>query len=104
MWNEVAQDQVVAHEASLEAATAMFAAPDLTLADSAIGLYDAKYAYRVWRPITAIMDGAEFGFPPDPGWNPLTTTPPGPPLGLRLGPIHRASASTGEVPDPPGDA
>ncbi|HEX6523722.1 MAG TPA: vanadium-dependent haloperoxidase [Streptosporangiaceae bacterium] len=78
VWNEVAQDQVIAHDASLAAATAMFAALDLTLADSAIGLYDAKYVYRIWRPITAIRGGAEFGFPPDPDWNPLTTTAPDP--------------------------
>ena len=74
VWNEVAQDQVALHDSSLERAAAMFATLDLTLADSAIGLYDAKYTYHVWRPITAIRDGAEFGFPPNAAWNPLTTT------------------------------
>jgi hypothetical protein len=74
VWNEVAQDQVVLHDSSLERAAAMFATLDLTLADSAIGLYDAKYTYRVWRPITAIRDGADFGFTPNATWSPLTTT------------------------------
>jgi membrane-associated phospholipid phosphatase len=78
VWNEVAQDQAVLHHASLQRAATVFAALDLTLADSAIGLYDAKYTYRVWRPITAIRDGTEFGFPADPAWNPLTPTAPDP--------------------------
>jgi membrane-associated phospholipid phosphatase len=78
VWNEVAQDQAVSHGASLQRAATVFAALDLTLADSAIGLYDAKYTYQVWRPITAIRDGAEFGFPADPAWNPLTPTAPDP--------------------------
>lgn len=78
VWNEIAQDQVVLHRSSLERASAAFAALDLTLADSAIGLYDAKYHFQVWRPITAIRDGAEFGFPPDAGWNALTPTAPDP--------------------------
>lgn len=74
VWNEVAQDQVVTHRASLQGAATVFAALDLTLADSAIGLYDAKYSFKIWRPITAIRDGADFGFPPVPNWNPLTPT------------------------------
>ena len=78
VWNEVAQDQVVAHRSSLQDAATAFAALDLTLADSAIGLYDAKYTYQVWRPITAIRAGSEFGFPPAPDWNPLAATAPDP--------------------------
>jgi membrane-associated phospholipid phosphatase len=78
VWNEVAQDQAVARQSSLQGAATMFAALDLTLADNAIGLYDAKYHYQVWRPITAIRDGAEFGFPANPDWNSLTTTAPDP--------------------------
>jgi membrane-associated phospholipid phosphatase len=69
---------VVLHNSSLQRAATAFAALDLTLADSAIGLYDAKYTYQIWRPITAIRDGSEFGFPPDPNWNPLTATAPDP--------------------------
>jgi membrane-associated phospholipid phosphatase len=78
VWNEIAQDQASARQSSLQGAATMFAALDLALADTAIGLYDAKYHYQVWRPITAIRDGAEFGFPANPGWNPLTTTAPDP--------------------------
>src|SRR5262249_55606875 len=73
-WNEVAQDQATARQSSLQGAATMFAALDLSLGDTAIGLYDAKYHYQVWRPITAIRDGAEFGFPANTSWNPLTNT------------------------------
>jgi membrane-associated phospholipid phosphatase len=77
VWNEIAQGQVTAHRSSLVKATATFAALDLTIGDTAIGLYDAKYHYQVWRPVTAIREGAITGNPgivPNPNWNPLTTT------------------------------
>ena len=53
-WNEIAQTAVLAHHASLDTSARTFAALNLTLADATIAFYDAKYAYRVWRPITAI--------------------------------------------------
>jgi membrane-associated phospholipid phosphatase len=77
VWNEIAQDQVSAHHSSLVQAAAVFAALDLTLGDTAIGLYDAKYHYQVWRPVTAIREGASAGNPgitANPDWSPLTTT------------------------------
>ncbi len=55
----------------------MFAALDLSFADSTIAFYDAKYHYQLWRPITAIRladtDGnaATIG---DPTWTPLAVT------------------------------
>ncbi len=54
----------------------MFAVLDATLADSAITLYDAKYTYHRWRPITAIT-AANQGNPnttSDPAWVPLANT------------------------------
>jgi membrane-associated phospholipid phosphatase len=77
VWNEIAQDQVSAHHSSLVQGTAMFAALDLALGDTAIGLYDAKYHYQVWRPVTAIREGASTGNPAikaNPDWTPLTPT------------------------------
>lgn len=80
VWNEVAQDQATTRDSSLAGASAAFAALDLTLADTAIGLYDAKYHYQVWRPITAIRAGVAGnpGIVPNPNWNSLTTTAPDP--------------------------
>jgi PAP2 superfamily len=54
----------------------MFALVDTSLADSVIALYDAKYAYHRWRPVTAIR-AADTGNPnavSDPTWNPLSAT------------------------------
>ena len=58
---------------SLADTTRAFAAMDLALADTTIGLYDAKYTDHVWRPITAIRAGVP-GTAADPNWNPLTPT------------------------------
>ena len=77
VWNEVAQAETVSHNSSLEGASAMFATLGFTLADTAISLYDAKYHYLVWRPITAIRKGVP-GITPNPKWNPLLPTVPDP--------------------------
>jgi membrane-associated phospholipid phosphatase len=80
-WNEVAQNLAVTRHASLARAAAVFARLDLALADATIGLYDAKYHYLVWRPVTAIRLGDTIGNPGiagDPGWTPLAVTAPDP--------------------------
>ena len=53
-WNEIAQTAVVTSRADLDTGARVFAALDVTLADATIAMYDAKYAYRVQRPVTAI--------------------------------------------------
>ena len=57
-WNQVAQQLVTDRHADLAQATAVFSALDLSLADTTIGLYDAKYTDHVWRPVTAVQQGA----------------------------------------------
>lgn len=77
VWNEVAQRAVAAHQASLEEAVGVFSQLDFALADTAIALYDAKYTYEVWRPVTAIRLGDTAGNPAitgDPAWSPLAVT------------------------------
>ena len=76
-WNQVAQNLATTRHASLERAVTVFASLDLALADATIGLYDAKYHYLVWRPVTAIQSGDSIGNPGivgDPTWNPLAVT------------------------------
>ena len=76
-WNEVAQNLAVRRHASLERTATVFANLDLALADATIGLYDAKYHYQVWRPVTAIRLGDTIGNPRitgDPNWTPLAVT------------------------------
>ena len=77
VWNEIAQRLAVTRHASLEQTVTVFANLDLTLADATIGLYDAKYHYLVWRPVTAIREGDIAGNPGiigDPTWTPLAVT------------------------------
>jgi membrane-associated phospholipid phosphatase len=71
-WNEIAQSAALAHHDSLLKDARLFALLDLSLADSTIALYDAKYAYRLWRPVTAIQATD------DPTWTPLAPTAPDP--------------------------
>jgi len=83
-WNEIAQNLLTHEHASLARSVTVFANLDLALADAAIGMYDAKYAYAIWRPVTAIRAGntgynAEIpADPAAPTWNPLTPTAPDP--------------------------
>ncbi|MGI5231829.1 hypothetical protein [Actinoallomurus sp. CA-142502] len=77
-WNDIAQ-QVAARHSDLDQSADLFALFNLTVADVTIGLYDAKYHYRLWRPVTAIRLAA--GNPQvkrDPAWTPLVIIPPDP--------------------------
>jgi len=80
-WNTIAQDVSIAHHATIADSARTFAALDVTFADSTIAFYDAKYAYRLWRPITAIRQADRDGNPAtaaDPAWTPLSNTAPDP--------------------------
>jgi membrane-associated phospholipid phosphatase len=81
IWNQIAQKLAVSRHASLEQTVTVFANLDLALADATIGLYNAKYHYLVWRPVTAIREGNTAGNPRitgDPNWTPLAITAPDP--------------------------
>ena len=76
-WNEIADGQLTDRHSNLETASHVLADLDLTVADSVIAFYDAKYTYTFWRPITAIHAGTPGNpavDPADPSWNPLTPT------------------------------
>ena len=65
----------------------LFAAVNLSVADAAIAVWDGKFHYGWWRPITAIREADTDGNPHTtgvPGWTPLIGTPPYPdwPSGL----------------------
>lgn len=50
----------------------------IALDDAIIAVFDAKYAYRFWRPLTAIRNGDVDGNDAterEPGWSPLIETP-----------------------------
>jgi hypothetical protein len=76
VWNQVADQAGIGFGNNLEQNAQVFALLDTTLADSAIALYDAKYAYHRWRPVTAIT-AANQGNPnttADPNWVPFANT------------------------------
>ena len=81
-WNEIAQTAALAHDLTTAHSARLFALLNLTIADSVIAFYDAKYTYGFWRPVTAIQAAETDGNPrtvADPNWSPLTvTTPPDP--------------------------
>jgi hypothetical protein len=80
-WNAIADDVTLARHSDVETSARNFAVLDLGLADATIALYDAKYTYRLWRPITAIRLADTDGNPmttADPNWTPLATTPADP--------------------------
>ena len=79
-WNEIADSQVLGRRTSLEKAAKMFASLNLTIADTTIALYDAKYNFLFWRPITAIRAGTpgNANVTADPTWNALANTAPDP--------------------------
>ncbi len=76
-WNVIAENAAVAHHTNLERTARIFAVLNLSFADSAIAMYDAKYHYQLWRPITAIRladtDG-NLATVADPTWTALANT------------------------------
>lgn len=73
-WNQIAQTVALAHHSDLPTTARLFAAMNLSFADSAIAFYDAKYTFQLWRPVTAIRLADTDGNPgtvADPNWLPL---------------------------------
>ncbi|MFF4738560.1 vanadium-dependent haloperoxidase [Streptomyces sp. NPDC001262] len=97
VWNQIAQDLVTSQHADLEKAVKVFARLDLSLADTTIAMYDAKYTYRVWRPVTAIQLGGTHDNPrinSDPDWTPLLPTAPDPSYPAAHAALSQAAATT----------
>ena len=78
----------------------LFAAADLSIGDAVFAVWDGKFHYGWWRPITAIREADTDGNPKTagvPGWTPFLVTPPYPdwPSGLNgvFGAVPDALAS-----------
>jgi PAP2 superfamily len=79
-WNEITQTATIDHNLTTAQSARLFALLNLTLADSVIAFYDAKYTYNFWRPVTAIRAADTDNNPDtnaDPNWLPEVgnTTP-----------------------------
>jgi len=72
-WNEIAEKAATAHHTDLATTASLFADLNFAFADTTIAFYDAKYAYQVPRPITAIRSLAGQA-----QWTPLLPTAPDP--------------------------
>jgi hypothetical protein len=73
-WNQVAQSVALSNHSDLPTTARLFAALNLSFADSVIAFYDAKYTYQLWRPVTAVRLADTDGNPntvADPNWLPL---------------------------------
>jgi hypothetical protein len=91
--NRIARAEVAADGRDLLAHARLFALLNLALADAATSVFDAKYEYLFWRPVTAIRnadldDNARTDV--DPGWSPFLTTPPHPEYPAAHGVIQTA--------------
>jgi hypothetical protein len=56
----------------------LFALAAMAMDDALIAVFDAKYTYNLWRPVTAIRNGDLDGNSAterDPGWTPFIATP-----------------------------
>ena len=56
----------------------LFALFSIAAADAGVAIFEAKYKYNFWRPVTAIRNGDLDGnnaTERDPGWEPFITTP-----------------------------
>jgi hypothetical protein len=86
----------------------LLAVAGMAMDDALIAVFDAKYAYNLWRPITAIRNGDLDGNDAtarDPGWTPFIDTPMHPEypcahciVSAALGAVLQAEIGSGPVP------
>ena len=77
-WNPIVRSLSASAGLSLVDNARLFALVNMAAADSFVSVFDAKYAYNFWRPITAIRNGDMHGngeVSRDAGWMPLIDTP-----------------------------
>jgi hypothetical protein len=97
VWNQIAQTAGMSFDNSLEQNARMFALLDTSLADGVIALYDSKYAYHRWRPVTAVQAADDDGNPDttgDPNWTPLAVTALDPSYAGAHAEISQSAATT----------
>jgi hypothetical protein len=75
-WNEIAQTAALEHQLGIVRSAHLFALLNISMADTVIAFYEAKYTYDLWRPVTAIQMAGTDNNPqtePDTTWIPLST-------------------------------
>jgi hypothetical protein len=77
-WDRVAEQLTARRHLSLSQNARLFAELNISLADAAIAVWEAKNFFDSWRPVTAIAQAALDGNPDttaQAGWTPLIVTP-----------------------------
>jgi len=107
-WNPLVHSLVASGGLSLLDNARLFALVNMAATDAFIAVFDAKYTYNFWRPLTAIRNGDIDGndaTSPDPGWLPLIDTPLHPEYPCAhcitagaIGVVLEAQFGTGRVP------
>lgn len=77
-WNPVVRSLAASRPLRLVDNARLFALANMAASDAFVAVFDAKYTYNFWRPITAIRNGDIDGnnaTERDSGWMPLVETP-----------------------------
>jgi hypothetical protein len=74
-WDPVLRGVAKAPGRTLLQNARLFALAEMAAADAYIAVFDAKYVYNFWRPITAIRNGDQHGMTRVEDWEPLVETP-----------------------------
>jgi hypothetical protein len=77
-YNPLARQLAGAKKLDVTDCARLFALVSMATADALIAVFDAKYTYNFWRPVTAIRNGdlsANDAVERDPAWEPFIPTP-----------------------------
>jgi len=92
-FNRIARTEVETDGRTVLEHARLFALLNMALADATAAVFDAKYHYTFWRPVTAIRsadgDGNWLTWA-DPGWAPFLPTPPHPEYPAAHGAVQAA--------------
>ena len=77
-YNPIVKQVALAKKMDLEDCARLYALSSIAGADAFTAVFDAKYTYNLWRPVTAIRNADQTSNPATPretAWLPLGTTP-----------------------------
>jgi hypothetical protein len=77
-FNGIIRQAVARRQLDTPAAARVMALTYMAFNDALVAVFDAKYAYNFWRPITAVRNGDQHGnmvIKREPGWLPLVDAP-----------------------------
>ena len=95
-WNRIALLVAAERNLGLTEKARLLALVNLALADAAISCWETKYAFNLWRPVTAIREADTDNNPEttaDPNWSSFIVTPPFPEYTSGHSTFSRAAAT-----------